>query len=202
MGFTTIKVKLNPSSARQFPDLIELNRENGIDFMYRLDGNRSFTKDEFQELTRNIEKKDLLHKIEYIEEPCENLSLGEAPIKIAADESAFNREQIFKLAKSGIKYFILKPTILGGVETAVTISSELLSLGAHSTITSTLETSVGRRHIIHTLMKYSHQNITGLATGDLFQLDFLPDSSVFSGRQYFTPEELRWLNSLEWETLP
>ncbi len=203
-GFSNLKMKLTPENIQGIPSVLGYAAAEFPKLRFRLDANRSLNLTEWKQFQDMVAKSNASSIIEYVEEPSEDLErAAEAGVlKVAADESAPTRDDCLRLAKAGVTAFILKPMGLGGMKPALALADELNALGAQTTFSSLLESSIGRRHIIHSLLQSNRKEVAGLAVSSLFMEDFLSSRPIYRGYQYLLPEELAWLNSLSWESLP
>lgn len=199
-GFSVVKLKITEGNSSAVIEAIERSLKNKLPLQFRLDGNRSLSHSAWRDFVGSAERKSLIGAIEYAEEPCAELKsvLTGSPITLAADESAGSRAEILSLREAGVSVFILKPTALGGMKTSLELAGELHSKCVFSSL---LESSIGRRHIAHSLMAANHSEPVGLGVAELFELDFFPSRPVYQGYQYFLPEENDWLKKLPWEGL-
>lgn len=179
-GFRTVKVKIPAEPDEAF----EVIRKNCLAFpemLFRFDANRSFSLPDAEHLFQQLQdqqNRDLPGNIAYIEEPLadpdpDSLSrLEPYGIPVAADESVRSPADIRQLEKStSVKQLIIKPMLFGSFSELETMIESKLAV----TISSTIETAIGRRLQAH-LAAFCNTKITtdhGLDTGYLLQMDFI-----------------------------
>lgn len=91
------------------------------------------------------------------------------PFALALDESLANTPTKMVLDNCPVRRLVLKPTVLGGLTRALTISKRAHQLGIEVVITSTLESSVGIRAAAHVAAAIGGNIAHGLATSDWFK---------------------------------
>ena len=184
-GFRTVKVKIPADPDEAF----EIIRETCLAFpemLFRFDANRSFSLSEAEQLFQRLQDDqslDVPGNIAYIEEPLadpdpDSLSQLQAyGIPLAADESLRSPADIQKFGKSNsLKQLIIKPMLFGSFSELETAFHSKLAV----TISSSIETAIGRRLLAHIASLCNTKIITdhGLGTGYLLEVDF---SSLESG---------------------
>jgi O-succinylbenzoate synthase len=201
LGYERIKIKISPENIKNIPALFKKIKDSKIKSIFRLDGNQSLTLQDWEKF--NIECREYLHLIEYAEEPCNSLeeAIKSSLIPIAIDESGGTPDRINYWLNRGALFFILKPTVLGGMNPSLKISHDLKKKNIKTVFSSTLETSIARKYIINRLLQDNHQEYAGLSSSYLFQKDYLEDGPRYSEFQHHGAEEIQWLNSLPWKEL-
>jgi O-succinylbenzoate synthase len=97
--------------------------------------------------------------------------------------------------------YVLKPSILGGLKNTRHVVGKILVAGKKYTLTSALETEVGRREIVRIASLLPSTPLAlGLATGDLFSDNYVPDAPELSYSAIPVGLQL-WLNSLKWKNI-
>ncbi len=187
-GFSTIKLKIGRKNFADDLRIIQFaNSIGGEKIKLRLDVNGLWTYDS---AVKYFEKLNF-DNIEYVEQPVNKtedlIRLAEqTDIQIAADESIININSAKNLIKnSNIKYFVVKPTLLGGLKNTI----ELIKLADENNkkiiISSSLESVVGWSMLVLLASLCNYNLAHGLATINLFQsnLDTVP--------YYFTGGQIR-----------
>ncbi|MFI3256254.1 MAG: o-succinylbenzoate synthase [Psittacicella sp.] len=159
----------------------------------RLDSNSKFSMLDFLKDYRGI--LDFSKNIEYLEEPCfsieESVKLSKCfDIPIAADESFIKDPyKVFDNLKN-VKYFILKPTLLGNIFDLTNNIKKYDSLGVKSVFSSSLESSLALTQLNFFAQKYT-KLIPGLGTSHLYNKDLIRsirssvDCSSFDDKDIF-----------------
>jgi O-succinylbenzoate synthase len=202
-GYRTVKIKLPPRGWEKLLDLIEACPQ----FRYRLDSNLTFTASKLDELTASLEKRSLLARVEYLEEPFEGVwDLGafrDSPIALAADESAPGAEAALRLFDkvNPPSVFIVKPTVAGGLFSLDPFLATLKAARKKAVFTSTLEGEAGRRSIIAYLSRQPSEE-SGLSTGHLFLANFLGDQAEWRNVPGPSAAEKSYLDALPWRECP
>jgi o-succinylbenzoate synthase len=140
----TIKIKIGRRNGLEeiklINEIIELS--NGQLFL-RLDGNRSFSTDQFVTYAKSLP----LEHIEYFEEPIKDVWDWDTDpflrtLPLALDESlpaCLNKNSFPR----GTRAFVLKPNLLGGFSIAAILIDMALKLGYYSVISSCFESQMG-----------------------------------------------------------
>ena len=144
-GIRTIKAKLG--SGQRFDIDLEVLRAVrdavGPSIAIRLDANGSWS---VPEARRNLDRLAELEP-EYIEEPVpgsEMLELAGAAVPLAADESMQEPELAARLLDSdAVSVFVLKPSLLGGLERCMELAVRAATGGTRSVVTHSFEGPVG-----------------------------------------------------------
>lgn len=187
-GYSTIKLKIGRKNFADDLRIIQFANsisENKIKL--RLDVNGLWT---YNSAVKYFEKLNF-DNVEYVEQPVSRtedlIRLAEqTDVQIAADESIININSAKNLIKnSSIKYFVVKPTLLGGIKNTL----ELIKLADENNkkiiISSSLESVVGWSTLVLLASLCNYNLAHGLATVNLFQsnLDQVP--------YYFAGEQIR-----------
>jgi o-succinylbenzoate synthase len=144
-GIRTIKAKLG--SGQRFDIDLEVLRAVrdavGPSIAIRLDANGSWS---IPEARRNLDRLAELEP-EYIEEPVpgsEMLELAGASVPLAADESLHESELAARLLDSdAVSVFVLKPSLLGGLDRCMELAVRAATGGKRSVVTHSFEGPVG-----------------------------------------------------------
>lgn len=102
---------------------------------------------------------------------------------IAFDESARNIDSVRSiLAESRESVLILKPMLIGSIRELSDIITEIRTAGSAFTITTLLESGIGRNTVASLASAFSAHDIDhGLGTGSLFAEDILADLGIIDG---------------------
>lgn len=170
-GYSAIKIKVSDKNFEEILKLISWTiGELGVNVKFRIDPNGSWN------LKNTILRAERLETfpVEYIEQPVpDRLTLikaaKESPIPIAVDESVKSKIDAEKLlAESKIKFFIAKPMLLGGVSKILELNNLCKNNDASCIISSSLESSIGRRHLILAAAITNNNLVHGIGTTGLF----------------------------------
>lgn len=169
-GYRTFKIKVGREEFSDDYAVVKLIRKKfagGI--AIRLDANGMWDVDRALDYLAKLSAFD----IEYIEEPCKNLSclikLAEhSPIPIAVDESIRtfdNAKEVLKLGR--VDYLVVKPTVLGGIIETAGLIKLAEELRKKVIISSSFETPVGKSGLVFLAALASHNLAHGLDTADM-----------------------------------
>jgi len=192
VGFNTIKIKVGRNNFEDDLRLIEETRKRfGKAINIRLDANGKWKFEEAKELLLQI----LPFNIQYIEEPCNNLSnlieLAEiSPIPIAADESVHTIEDAYEVINnSNIEFIVLKPMVFGGLISLFRIIKDAEKKNKKTIISSSFESAVGKSGLVLLAASTNHNFAHGLDTSQFFENDICTDPfKVNAGRINLTSE--------------
>ncbi len=199
-GYKVCKVKISPRGFLPLFDLLEANPA----FKFRLDANGTLNPSLLTKLIEGLEKRRLLPRVEYLEEPFagiwEKRSFKGSPLEFAADESAATPEAGERLfsAPNPPSVFIVKPTVAGGLFSIHEYLTTLHAARKKVVFTSAIESEPGRRSLIAFLSRGPHE-AAGLSTGYLFRVNFMQDQSAWTGVPPPSEAELRFLSELAWK---
>ncbi|MAO45724.1 MAG: non-canonical purine NTP pyrophosphatase, RdgB/HAM1 family [Crocinitomicaceae bacterium] len=199
-GFTTIKLKVGALDFQE--ELSALRKIREIcphpEYTLRLDANGAFNEDAIEKLKALSEFN--VHSLEQPVAPG-NLSMmrevAEASaIDIALDEELIgveSEEQMVEiLERSGAKYIILKPSLIGGLSVANKWIELAQDRGIKWWSTSALESNVGLKAIAD-WAGYMLENtqgcegVSGLGTGSLYTNNTESDLEIVKGQIFHTP---------------
>lgn len=173
-NFRFLKVKIGIT---QFETEIEsikyIHKKLGNTITFRLDANRGLTKEKLQEYCTHL--ADI--PIEYIEEPFPNGNFEQHDFcswPYAIDETLseiFLIDDWEKHIPKGMQYFILKPSIIGGISKLIQVINRLKTFHAKCVLSSCFNTSISIA--IMTLLGniYAPDVAHGLDTLKYFQKD-------------------------------
>lgn len=199
LGYSHCKVKLGTLSIPELTNLIDTHST----FIFRLDANQTLSPSSLDALIQNLDQRSLLDRIDYLEEPFEDIwndsAFRNAPLAFAADESVQDGAAAGSLLNSlnPPRVMILKPSVHGSLESLSSLLDLLKVKKTRAVITSAIETEVGRRAIL-TFLSRQPQEVAGLSTGFLFQDSFLEDRPSWLAVPDIAPAEQAWLDSLAW----
>lgn len=174
-GFTTLKIKVGQDFNNELSILTSL-REKYPDIKIRLDANQAWTVDEAIQNLDALEELD----IEYCEQPVDKENIAglkkvteASPIKIAADESARNKNGISELSEQHAADLVIFKPMLMGTFNDIFVTKELADTHSIETVfTTSLETAVGRAAIAAISAGLGrHERAQGLATGSFLKHD-------------------------------
>lgn len=201
LGYNVIKLKTSDEDFHQLYELIawvvgELNAK----LKFRIDPNGSWNMKNTLLRSKRLE----FFPIEYIEQPVKDtnelIKLSfESPIPLATDESLRTLiDAEYLIADSNIKFFIIKPMLFGGVQSIF----KLIDFTDHKDVkiitSSSLESNIGRRHLVLSSSLVNNNLAQGLGTSEMFSNQ--PAGDVFpvyngmidySLKNYLSPFKLR-----------
>ncbi len=147
-GYRSLKIKVGRDPLeKELKMILAILRETPPAVKLRLDANRSWTPDQAESL-RVLPAE----RIEYVEEPLQNLSALEAfyqrtGLSIALDESLRTPEAVRYLTFEGVKALVLKPTVLGGFSSVQKWAHLAREKGKMLVLSDTFSSGIG----VHTL---------------------------------------------------
>ncbi len=175
-GYRAAKLKVGRGRMLEDIETTRMVREIlGDGVALRLDANRAWDHDTAARFARGIEDCG----IEYIEEPLDDPShlvdfSGRTGLPVALDETVVEAGPQGIETWRGAKAAILKPTLLGGIETAFWLAKRAHNAGMMPVFTSTFETGLGLVTLANMAAGFYDTDVpVGLSTRDWFQLDLL-----------------------------
>lgn len=199
-GFSCIKFKVGAHDFDAECRMLESFRKTHLPskIEIRLDANGAFAKEDalakLKELKRfsihSIEQPIAVNQIDWLEKICK-----ESPIAVALDEELIgktaNQESSQWLKTIKPSYLILKPTLLGGLESA----EQWIKIAEKNNIgwwaTSALESNVGLNAIAQWVAQKPLKMPQGLGTGMLYENNFQSPLLV-EGEQLFYLANRSW----------
>ena len=151
--------------------LVNLFLETIPDLILRLDANRAWTKEKALKFASYI-APSYRQRIEFIEEPCQvpgdSFSFAmDTGIAIAWDETLQHavRKPEFKLQDfTGVKTIVIKPTLIGSVQTCIDLIEAARKLGIKTVISSSIESSLGLSQLARLAKWQLPDEVPGLDT--------------------------------------
>ena len=154
----------------------------------RLDANQAWNKEQARRFITGIANLP----VECLEEPLHEPGLKGleqlqmlAPFPLALDESLTQLSQADLLSQKPVKRLVLKPMLLGGLQTALTLGRKAHLAGLESLVTTTVDSAIGSWAAVHlaaALNAGGHDMIHGLATSSWLSQDIAPPPAVHDGR--------------------
>lgn len=165
-GMTVFKVKL---VKKGFGELVKLINENNK-YRFRLDANSGLAIEELLFFLKSIDH----HNIDFIEDPLRDLSsLNQIPnrIPVAIDESVRSASDVrFFYSNERIDYYIVKPTVVGGIKESIDMLGEIYLSGKKAVLSSLFETELGLSALLEFSTKVPNQKLAhGLGTSNIFK---------------------------------
>ncbi len=190
-GYTTLKIKVGRHSLKDDIANVRAIRESvGKSIALRLDANRTWSLEAALELGYAL--KD--YKIEYIEEPCTNMHdisefASKTGIRVALDEMLYtSNEAEFETRKhipdEALAAYVLKPSVLGGIEHASLLAREANKRGLSAVVSSVFESGIALRFYARLQQSWNggHSVACGLDTFSFLANDtILPHFSSMQG---------------------
>jgi O-succinylbenzoate synthase len=198
-GFKCIKIKVGGLNFEKECDIIQYIRKKYFrdEIEIRLDANGSFKPEDALYKLYDLAKFKI-HSIEQpikpgqpeMEELCKK-----SPIPIVLDEeligveSADDKKTLLERIKP--KFIILKPSLIGGIQSTEEWISIADALGIGWWMTSALESNIGLNAICQLTANYPVSIPQGLGTGMLYDDNFQSPLEVVKGEIIFNPK-LSW----------
>ncbi len=166
------KYKLTQSVEEECAKLKELASVVSAKSQLRLDANQAYS---FNDARKLVELCNAL-PIEYIEEPLKVEEFDSfielkkiSKVPLAFDESLINNISLDQALKQDLAdFYILKPSMLGGINATLTAIQKIREFKKEVVITSTLETEVGVIACFHTALAGEVARACGLNTLHLY----------------------------------
>ncbi len=197
-GFSVLKMKVGALDFDEEMYFISQMRKSFPNVELRLDANGGFPIDEALERLKALEQ----FKIHSIEQPIKQHNIGkmaelckQSPIAIALDEELIGvhlQTERTKLLQAIMpQYIILKPSLVGGLQSSDQWIAEAEKLNISWWATSALEANIGLNAIAQ--WAYTKQNPLpqGLGTGSLYHNNIASPLVVESGSVHYDPQ-LSW----------
>lgn len=198
-GFRCIKIKVGGLNFEKECDILHYIRKKYFreDIELRLDANGSFKPEEALYKLNDLSR----FKIQSIEQPIkpgrpemEELC-RKSPIPIVLDEELIGVESVEDKKKllESIKpqFIIIKPSLIGGIQSSEEWISIAESQGINWWMTSALESNIGLNAICQFTANYQVNIPQGLGTGTLYDDNFQSPLEVVKGEIVFNPK-LSW----------
>lgn len=202
-GFTCIKMKVGSIDFDKECDILQYIRRKYYqkDLMVRVDANGAFSTIEALEKLERLSQFNL-HSIEQPIKAGQPEAMKElclrSPIKIALDEELIGvneksqKEKLLEHIKP--PYIILKPTLLGGIQSTLEWIEIAESLNIGWWMTSALESNVGLNAISQLAAELKVENYQGLGTGQLYHNNIPSPLVVKGGFISYTGNEWEFSN--------
>lgn len=177
-GFRVIKLKIGRDNFGDDLKIISSIAKRFPAIFLRLDVNGNWN---FKAALNNISHLEKFN-IEYIEEPVNGLSnlinLADelhklnSTLQIAADESISSYSDLIEaIRESKINYFVVKPSLLGGIINILNANKEAEKLNKKIIISSSFETSLGRYQNAIIAGLINNSSAHGIDTSDFLKHD-------------------------------
>ncbi len=188
-GFLVIKLKIGREDpAEDIEVLKKVRGELGYEFGLRLDLNGGWDVRTARKYLPSLEE----FKVEYLEQPVPLMHdmqhlKGYSSVPVAADESLISFLAAMNIIENELaSVFIVKPAVLGGVSEALKIIKLAESNGIKPVVTTSLESSLGKRMAVFCAAALKEDIHCGLSTAGMISND---------PRQDFYPVERGEINT-------
>lgn len=200
-GYTCIKMKIGAIDFDQECELLEYIRQkfNTSQVTLRVDANGAFALDEALPKLEKLASYGL-HSIEQPIKQGQSELMSElcrdTPLPIALDEELIGVEgkdsKRELLEKIKPHYIIIKPTLIGGIDSSREWIGLAESMGIGWWITSALESNIGLNAIAQLTSTYSVSIPQGLGTGQLYHNNFDSPLSTSQGKLEYQSGKNNW----------
>jgi o-succinylbenzoate synthase len=177
-GFETIKIKVGYKDIEDDLENVKLISQNfSSNIKYRLDANGKWDIDKALYAVEHLENIN----IEYLEQPVKELSeliqLSKiSKIPIAVDESIRSKDDVELIIElSNIQYFVLKPSIMGSLESAIDLIKLIEAKNCKAILSSVFESSIGKSALVFLASLVNSSSAHGLAPGAYLNNDVVND---------------------------
>ena len=177
-GFETIKIKVGYKDIEDDLENVKLISQNfSSDIKYRLDANGKWDIDKALYAVEQLENIN----IEYLEQPVKELSeliqLSKiSKIPIAVDESIRSKDDVELIIElSNIQYFVLKPSIMGSLESSINLLKLIEAKDCKAILSSVFESSIGKSALVFLASLVNSSSAHGLAPGAYLKNDVVND---------------------------
>ncbi len=197
-GFDCIKMKVGSLDFEKECDILDFVRRKYYrnDLILRVDANGAFSPDEtlgkLNQLARyglhSIEQPVKAGQREFMKELCAN-----TPIPIALDEELIGvhspQEKRDLLKDIRPQFIILKPTLIGGIQSSLEWIAVAEALEIGWWITSALESNIGLNAIAQFTCEVGAQGHQGLGTGQLYHNNIDSPLEIAQGHISYRPSQ-------------
>lgn len=174
-GFSCIKMKVGSHNFEKECDILQYIRRKYYkqNIVIRLDANGAFKADDALDKLRALARFDV-HSIEQPIKPSlpeMEMICRESPVPIALDEELIgipSADRLSLLTRLKPKSIILKPSLMGGLQSTAEWIQLANQLGMSWWITSALESNIGLNAIAQFTAQYPINIPQGLGTGSLY----------------------------------
>lgn len=205
-GFDCIKMKVGSLDFEKEVDILNYVRRKYYtnDIMLRVDANGAFKEEDALYKMRTMAR----HNIHSIEQPikagqhelmaelCQN-----PPIDIALDEDLIGVKSVADkkalLEKIKPQYIIIKPTLIGGIQSSKEWIEIAESMNIGWWITSALESNIGLNAICQFAKEVNAKSYQGLGTGKLYENNFDSPLTIKKGHIVYDKNKAWDLDILE-----
>jgi O-succinylbenzoate synthase len=204
-GFHCIKLKIGAFNFDEEYALIQRIRQKFPSEVLeiRVDANGSFSPKEALEKLKRLSDLDL-HSIEQPILPSQLDEMAslclKSPLSIALDEELIgkypieNKHKLLKIIKP--QYIVLKPGLLGGIQSCEEWISVANDMNIGWWVTSSLETNIGLNVIAQWTYTLKNPIYHGLSTGSLFENNINSPLASIGEKLYYFPRK-KWDNLFE-----
>jgi len=191
-GFSCIKMKVGSHNFEKECDILQYIRRKYYkqNIVIRLDANGAFKVDDALDKLRALARFD----VHSIEQPIKSglpemeLICRESPVPIALDEELIgvsSAARLSLLTRLKPKSIILKPSLMGGLQSTADWIQLANQLGISWWITSALESNIGLNAIAQFTAQYPVSIPQGLGTGSLYTNNLISPLQVAAGNLYY-----------------
>lgn len=191
-GYQAIKVKVGRGAVERDLERLRAVREQaGDEIELRADANGAWDVAEARTFLGEAETLGLA----YVEQPlaadqaAAHGKLRGMGTPIALDESLSDAGVTRLLETGAADVFVLKPMVVGGIDVARILVSQIQQAGAEAVVTSIFESVVGRTGAIHLAASLPGLPPSGLATGERFVTDLGRDPAPVRHGSIVPPSE-------------
>ena len=192
LGYRSVKIKAGRHNLNEeLENLRRILAETPADMRFRLDANRRWTLDEALHFVKGLPTG----KIEYVEEPLKNpqdlpLFCATSPFPVALDETLRQPDYREYLSLPGVGTAVLKPAVLGGINTVMERTKEARRKGCPVVISDTFSSGVGLAAHLVLAAALSENTAAGLDTYRYLQQDVLTQALTVSSGRMDTDENI------------
>ena len=199
-GYNCLKLKIGAIDFSDELSLLAFIRKefNSSELEIRVDANGAFIKENALLKLNSLAKFDI-HSIEQPIKPKQfstmNKLCNESPIPIALDEELIgiinNQSQENLLDTINPKYIVLKPSLLGGLDSTKSWIKLAEKRKIKWWVTSALESNIGLNSIAQFTAEFSNKLPQGLGTGQIYKNN-IPSFLELKADELYINNELEW----------
>lgn len=205
-GFDCIKMKIGSMDFEKECDILDYVRRKYYqkDLMIRVDANGAFKPDEALSRLHSLSRYNI-HSIEQpvkAGQPDVMASLcQQSPIGIALDEELIgvygyeNKKRLLEQIRP--QYIILKPTLVGGIQSSLEWVEIANQLKIGWWLTSALESNIGLNAICQLAVRMKASGYQGLGTGQLYHNNIPSPLTVENGQIYYHQDKKWDFNNMD-----
>lgn len=201
-GYKLIKVKVTGNINEDIRGITDIMKLVNSRARVHVDANQKWSFDEAVLFAKKMKR----YKIKYIEEPFSDVSkipefFTKTGMPVAVDESLVSGKINLTDIPKGVKFLVLKPTLLGGIRKSLGIIKGAKVKGAKAIISSSFESDLGIVTLANLALAAGNGGSAGLDTLKWFKHTLLKEPLVISNGKFIIPQRNISLSDIHAEYL-